>query len=295
MLVVEGHDVAAGGQPAERLEVVVRADHDIVDDLGRGLVGRVRQDPQADAERRGRSGAHPRQLASAHDAHTRGAVEIHERNLLRGVLHFDACPSPPNRSPGAPPGWSRACTRRSGRSCTSSPSSASSGPIAFVIDVGLFNLLLYFGPLQDKPLTAKVVSVVAATTFAYFGNRFWTYRNRGRRSMRREYVLFFVFNGIALLISVGCLWFSHYVLGLDSPLADNISANVVGVLLGTLFRFVAYRTWVFPALPDDAGRSGAGRARRGHPHLIQVRWSCSGAGLSCRRPRRRFSSASMNS
>jgi putative flippase GtrA len=126
------------------------------------------------------------------------------------------------------------------------------GAVAFVIDVGLFNLLLYFGPLQDKPLTAKVVSVVAATTFAYFGNRFWTYRNRGRRSMRREYVLFFVFNGIALLISVGCLWFSHYVLGLDSPLADNISANVVGVLLGTLFRFVAYRTWVFPALPDDA-------------------------------------------
>jgi putative flippase GtrA len=125
------------------------------------------------------------------------------------------------------------------------------GALAFVIDVGLFNLLLYFGPLEDKPLTAKVVSVVAATTFAYFGNRFWTYRHRGRRSMRREYVLFFVFNGIALLISVGCLWFSHYVLGLDSPLADNISANVVGVLLGTLFRFVAYRTWVFPAIPED--------------------------------------------
>lgn len=125
------------------------------------------------------------------------------------------------------------------------------GAVAFVIDVGLFNLLLYFGPLDDKPLTAKVVSVIAATTFAYFGNRFWTYRHRGRRSMRREYVLFFVFNGVALLISVGCLWFSHYVLGLDSAVADNISANVIGVLLGTLFRFVAYRTWVFPAIPAD--------------------------------------------
>ena len=125
------------------------------------------------------------------------------------------------------------------------------GALAFVIDVGLFNLLLFFGPLHDKPLTAKVISVVAATTFAYFGNRFWTYRHRGRRSMRREYVLFFVFNGIALLISVGCLWFSHYVLRLDSPLADNISANIVGVLLGTLFRFWSYRTWVFPAVPED--------------------------------------------
>jgi putative flippase GtrA len=127
------------------------------------------------------------------------------------------------------------------------------GAFAFVIDIGLFNLLLYGGgPLTDKPLTAKAVSVAVATTFAYFGNRFWTFRHRGRTNMGREYILFFVFNGIAMLISLACLWISHYVLGLDSPLADNISANVVGMALGTLFRFVAYRTWVFPAVPDDA-------------------------------------------
>lgn len=125
------------------------------------------------------------------------------------------------------------------------------GAFAFVIDVGLFNLLLYFGPLEDKPLTAKVVSVAVATTFAYFGNRYWTFRHRGRTNMGREYLLFFLLNGIAMLISVGCLWVSHYLLGLDSPLADNISANVIGLALGTLFRFWSYRTWVFPALPDD--------------------------------------------
>ena len=28
--------------------------------------------------------------------------------------------------------------------------------------------------------------------------------------------------------------------------------GLVGLILGTLFRFVAYRTWVFPAVPDDA-------------------------------------------
>ena len=127
------------------------------------------------------------------------------------------------------------------------------GAFAFVIDIGLFNLLLYGGgPLVDKPLSAKAVSVAVATTFAYFGNRYWTFRHRGRTNMGREYLLFFVFNGIAMLISLTCLWVSHYLLGLDTPLADNISANVVGLILGTLFRFVAYRTWVFPAVPDDA-------------------------------------------
>jgi len=75
--------------------------------------------------------------------------------------------------------------------------------------------------------------------------------------MRREYVLFFLLNGVAMLISVAVLWFSHYVLGFDSPLADNISANVVGLALGTLFRFWSYRKWVFPAIEDDGSLQSA--------------------------------------
>lgn len=125
------------------------------------------------------------------------------------------------------------------------------GACAFVIDVGLFNFLMYVGPLNDKPLTAKAISVIAATTFAYFGNRFWTFRHRGRTHMGREYLLFFALNGVAMVIALTCLWFSHYALGLDSPIADNISANVIGVGLGTLFRFWSYRKWVFPAIPAD--------------------------------------------
>ena len=127
------------------------------------------------------------------------------------------------------------------------------GMISFVIDVGVFNLLLFGGgPFDDKPLTAKAVSVAVATTFAYFGNRFWTFRHRGRTNMGREYMLFFLLNGVAMLIALACLCVSHYLLGLDSALADNISANVVGLGLGTLFRFWSYRKWVFPAVPGDA-------------------------------------------
>lgn len=127
------------------------------------------------------------------------------------------------------------------------------GLVALVVDVGLFNVLRFAGgegPLYDKPLTAKIVSVIAATTVAYIGNRIWTFSDRGRTSYLREYVLFFVLNGVALLITLSCLWFSHYALDLTSPLADNISANVIGLGLGTLFRFWSYRKWVFPELPD---------------------------------------------
>lgn len=122
------------------------------------------------------------------------------------------------------------------------------GALAFVVDVGLFNLLRY-GALADKPLTAKTVSVVLATWVAYLGNRHWTFRHRGRRGFRRETTLFFLLNGLALLIALACLGLSHYVLGLTSGLADNIAANVVGLGLGTVFRFWSYRRFVFPHVP----------------------------------------------
>ena len=133
------------------------------------------------------------------------------------------------------------------------------GLSALVIDIGLFNFLRFAGgegPMFDRPISSKIISVAVATTFAYFGNRYWTFRQRGRTNMGREYLMFFGLNAVAMLIAIGCLWFSHYFMGWDSALADNISANVVGLGLGTMFRFWSYRKFVFPAIPDDAGHQG---------------------------------------
>jgi putative flippase GtrA len=120
---------------------------------------------------------------------------------------------------------------------------------AFVIDVGVFNILVHAGNpavFSDKPVSAKVIAALLATLFAYFANRQWTWRDRERRGFAREYALFLLFNGIALVITVIPLAISRYALGLDSAWADNISANIIGIGLGTIFRFWAYRRWVFP-------------------------------------------------
>lgn len=121
------------------------------------------------------------------------------------------------------------------------------GVTAFFIDLGLFNLLRFLwedSPLADKPLTSRAVSATAATTFAYFGNRWWTWRHLAGSSVGREYAAFFLINGAALLLGFLCLGFSNYVLGLHSPLADN-TANIVSIVGGTGFRFWAYRRFVF--------------------------------------------------
>ena len=52
------------------------------------------------------------------------------------------------------------------------------------------------------------------------------------------------------MIALGFLFVSHYGLGavwpvFQSPLADLIAANVVGLAAGTAFRFWSYRRFVF--------------------------------------------------
>ena len=121
------------------------------------------------------------------------------------------------------------------------------GLIAFVIDLGLANLL-WHTVLSDKVTTAKIISGAVATLFAWFGNRQWTFRHRRSRPAHHEVALFFGVNAIALGISALTLFVSHYGLGFTSILADNV-ATIIGIGLGTLFRFWAYRKVVFAGEP----------------------------------------------
>jgi putative flippase GtrA len=142
------------------------------------------------------------------------------------------------------------------------------GSVAFVVDVTTFNLLLYAGgsgPLHGKPLLAKTIAVVLATTVAFFGNRYWTFRHRPNTGLRREYLLFIGFSAIGLGIALACLYVSHYVFGFTSPIGDNIAANVVGLTLGAAFRFWSYRSFVFPALVVSEDVAAEGDPLHPHP------------------------------
>jgi putative flippase GtrA len=134
------------------------------------------------------------------------------------------------------------------------------GAVGYVVNAGLFNLL-QFGPghlLGDKTVTAKIISVCAATMVAWIGNRYWTFAASRREERGRELIAFAVVNVVGLLIEVGALAFTVYVLDMTSPLAKNISGNIVGVGLGTIFRYFAYKRHVFtgtgadPATPPQA-------------------------------------------
>jgi putative flippase GtrA len=143
------------------------------------------------------------------------------------------------------------------------------GGIAFAIDFAIFNVLLHQG---FESLLAKTVSTVLATTVAFFGNRYWTWRHRGHAPMARQYTMFFLLNGVGLGIGLTCLAISHYGLGaiwpeFQSPLADNISGQLVGTAMGTMFRFWSYRRFVFgdTAVPEPSRPTSPPAAPTGEP------------------------------
>ena len=129
------------------------------------------------------------------------------------------------------------------------------GALNYLIDVGLFNLLVTQW-LHHKPLTAKALSTVVAATSSYFMNRHWTWRDRARTGLAREYSLFIALSGVALGLTLGCLAFGEYVLHEQSLLARNFWGNVVGVGVAMVWRFWSFKRWVFlepePERSDDA-------------------------------------------
>jgi len=123
------------------------------------------------------------------------------------------------------------------------------GLVGLVVDVALFNLLrvTVFDTelIAEGPIIAKVISTSVAIVVNWVGSRYWTFRLEHRRPAGREVLEFALVSLGGLLIAVACLVISHYVLGFTSLLADNIASNVIGLALGSAFRFALYRTWVF--------------------------------------------------
>ncbi|GAA0816819.1 GtrA family protein [Spirilliplanes yamanashiensis] len=113
-------------------------------------------------------------------------------------------------------------------------------------NTALYLLIVYV--LADiGAVKASVIATVVTTTLAYLANRHWTYRHRSRAALRREYTLFFGFNLAGMVIQSGSLAAVKYGFGLTErdDLHLLMGVTVVGIVLATIFRFWAYRTFVF--------------------------------------------------
>jgi putative flippase GtrA len=107
------------------------------------------------------------------------------------------------------------------------------------------------------PVTSTTIATIVATIVAYIGNRYWSFAHRERTSVPREGLIFFVLNGIGLLIQDTVVAFNSYVLHLEHhKLAEFLALNT-GIALATIFRFWSYRKFVWRLTPTDDSGTGA--------------------------------------
>ncbi|MED7952261.1 GtrA family protein [Streptomyces sp. BE20] len=104
--------------------------------------------------------------------------------------------------------------------------------------------------LHLASLRSNIAATLVAIATNYLGYRYWLYRDRDAASRKREITLFLVFSGAGMLIETGVLGITVYALGFSSHF-EQLAAKVAGLALGTVFRFVSYRTWVFKAVPES--------------------------------------------
>jgi putative flippase GtrA len=120
------------------------------------------------------------------------------------------------------------------------------GLINVGVNFAVFNALL--GLISGSEVKAKALATLVAATSAYFLNRYWTYRHRPKTSLQREYALFFFFNAVGLVIETGIVAIAKYGFQETNLVLLNACA-FIGIGLGTVFRFWAYRTHVFKDAP----------------------------------------------
>jgi len=106
-------------------------------------------------------------------------------------------------------------------------------------------------------MTAKAISITVATVFTYLGSRYWTFRHRVNQdqAIGRETAIFFLLNLVGLAIAEVVIAVTSYGFGMKGHLAYD-AASVIGTGLGTIFRYFAYKKWVFTAAPESAPATG---------------------------------------
>jgi putative flippase GtrA len=124
------------------------------------------------------------------------------------------------------------------------------GVLGLIITNGVYDVL--HNHLGVGPVTSTTIATIVATAVAYVGNRYWSFRHRARTSILRESVIFFVLNGIGLLIQDAAVAFNYYALDMRDNKASGFIALNVGIALATLFRFWSYRRFVWLAPSPEA-------------------------------------------
>jgi putative flippase GtrA len=131
------------------------------------------------------------------------------------------------------------------------------GVVVVIVGADLLHFDLGLGKF-----TSLTVATIVATVVTFLGNRYWSFKDRQGAGARTETIVFVVLNGVGLLIQYACLGLVTDAIGLSGRVWYT-AANLLGIALGTIFRFWSYRKWIWVPPEVALARLNHGRHRRG--------------------------------
>jgi putative flippase GtrA len=123
------------------------------------------------------------------------------------------------------------------------------GGCAFVVTMTNIYVLHTYSAIG--PVMTNFIAATTGAAVSYLGHRNWTFRHRRRANPRREGILYATLNGVSLAILLAWLGFATITLDLHGITAYYLLV-LIGIGLGTLFRYWSYRKWVWPTPPAAA-------------------------------------------
>jgi putative flippase GtrA len=132
--------------------------------------------------------------------------------------------------------------------------------VATAVAVLLFNALVHGlpmlyspGPLHSYPVMTYFVANTVGMLVSFTGSRRYAFKHRTPTGLAGGLVNYAIVNFVSFAIPMSCLWVTRNVFDWSSVIADNVAANVVGAVLAMLFRFWAFRRFVFKRLLASLG------------------------------------------
>jgi dolichol-phosphate mannosyltransferase len=118
------------------------------------------------------------------------------------------------------------------------------GGTGMIIDLGLLTFLLFIlGEGKWNYMGAQSLSFVAAVTWNFIWNRYWTFDARSG-DMRSQYMKFFVIAVVAFTVRFGLTYVGVDVMGIDEqPFYQLLTLGVIFVV--TAINYIGSKLWAF--------------------------------------------------
>ncbi len=109
--------------------------------------------------------------------------------------------------------------------------------------INLFAYYLLTDAIGLEYLISNTIAWSLSTLFAYFTSRIYVFKSRTRKPecLIKEFLLFVVFRGIALVMESMLLYFSHRILGIDEMIS-KLFASLIAFSVNAVFnQFLVFK------------------------------------------------------